>query len=341
MSDTLNHMANQMECRHRMPRWPLSISTVIGVTLLVPLAAAAAEVLIQGPNPAVAVSAADVRAELAAMPEGLRAQTIATEGGLAVPINAIYRRKALAGAALAAGLDQTDQVAAQLQRSRDDVLATAALNDQRAHLLAGIPDMAVRARELYQANPDRYQIPPRVHVRHILLHAQTEEERTKRAADAAAILERARKGENFAALAKALSEDPGSAAEGGELPLFQQGQMVKEFEDAAFALQQPGDLSPVISSQFGLHIIQLEDKQPAQAVPFDEVKESIIAKLRADWVAEALEAWRKEVVNPAKAAVNKAAVDSFMAEMAAQKPAAVEASSVPGSPKPGQTPIDR
>ena len=89
-----------------------------------------------------------------------------------------------------------------------------------------------------------------VHARHILL--ETEEE-------AKEVLERLKGGEDFAALAKELSQDPGSKDEGGDLGWFPRGQMVPEFDEAAFALQ-PGEVSDVIQTAYGFHIIKVEER---------------------------------------------------------------------------------
>jgi peptidyl-prolyl cis-trans isomerase C len=88
------------------------------------------------------------------------------------------------------------------------------------------------------------------------------------------ILKRARAGEDFAALAKEFSTDPGSKNEGGELGWFGRGQMVKPFEDAAFSLQ-PGQISDIVESDFGFHIIQVEErgnKNSAEGKPEEQVR---------------------------------------------------------------------
>src|SRR5262249_41898933 len=80
-------------------------------------------------------------------------------------------------------------------------------------------------------------------------------------------------GTNFADLAKKYSEDPGSKDTGGEYT-FPRGKMVKPFEDAAFTLK-PGEISEIIETQYGFHIIKVSEKMPAKKVDFDKVKEGI------------------------------------------------------------------
>jgi len=100
-----------------------------------------------------------------------------------------------------------------------------------------------------------------VHLRHILLNIAAGEAAVQAArAKIDTLLKRARNGEDFAGLAKAYSEDPGSAAKSGELGFIQRGDFVREFEEAAFALQ-PGEISGVVRTQFGFHIIQLIDRR--------------------------------------------------------------------------------
>jgi peptidyl-prolyl cis-trans isomerase C len=81
-------------------------------------------------------------------------------------------------------------------------------------------------------------------------------------------------GKDFAELAKHYSQDPGSAANGGDLGYFAQGQMVGPFEQAAFALK-PGAVSDVVETPFGFHIIKVADHQAARTVPLDEVRPQI------------------------------------------------------------------
>jgi peptidyl-prolyl cis-trans isomerase C len=129
----------------------------------------------------------------------------------------------------------------------------------------------------YQENPDKFQQPERVRASHILIRTEENADaKTKEAAKAKAtdLLKQVKAGGDFAALAKEHSQDPGSAVQGGDLGFFQQGQMVGAFERAAFALR-PGEVSDIVETPFGFHIIKMAEKQPARTVPIDEVKPQI------------------------------------------------------------------
>jgi parvulin-like peptidyl-prolyl isomerase len=96
---------------------------------------------------------------------------------------------------------------------------------------------------------------------------------------AQAILVRARRGENFARLARLYSDDPGSNNKGGEYDFFSRGRMVPEFENAAFALK-PGQISDIVESPFGLHIIKLEARRPGPPLSDPEMRQQIVDKLK-------------------------------------------------------------
>ena len=132
----------------------------------------------------------------------------------------------------------------------------------------------------YQANIQQYQVPNRVHVEHILFmtvgkpDAEVEEIK-KKAED---VLKQVKKGGKFEELAKKYSEDPGSKAKGGDLGWITQGQTVPEFEKTAFSLS-PGQVSDLVKTQYGFHIIKVLEKEAAHTKPFDEVKDSLRAPL--------------------------------------------------------------
>ncbi len=133
----------------------------------------------------------------------------------------------------------------------------------------------------YQQDIQQYQVPNRVHVDHILLMtvgktpAEVEEIHQK----AEDVLKQAnKKGANFEELAKKYSEDPGTKDKGGDLGWITQGQTVPEFEKVAFSLPK-GNISDLVKTQYGFHIIKVLDKETAHTKTFDEVKDSIRAPL--------------------------------------------------------------
>lgn len=144
-------------------------------------------------------------------------------------------------------------------------------------------EVAVSAAEIhdfYIQNPDKFRLPEQARARHILLKQSpgADDEAQQAAREKlAGILTEARNGGDFAAFASQYSEDT-SAAQGGDLGFFERGQMVKPFEDAAFRLQ-PGEISDVVETPFGLHLIKVEDRQPARTMPEDQVREQIQAYL--------------------------------------------------------------
>jgi peptidyl-prolyl cis-trans isomerase C len=136
-------------------------------------------------------------------------------------------------------------------------------------------------KEYYDGNPKEFQMPEQVRASHILIKVDpkadeaTKAEARKKIEDVQASL---KKGGDFAALAKEFSACP-SSAKGGDLSYFSRGQMVKPFEDAAFALK-PGEVSGVVETNFGYHLIKVIDKKPETTLAYEEVKAKLAQKLR-------------------------------------------------------------
>ena len=129
---------------------------------------------------------------------------------------------------------------------------------------------------IYQQNIQQYEVPDRVHVEHILLTTvgKTDAEVAEVKKQAESILAQVKKGANFEDLAKKYSDDPGSKAKGGDLGWLVHGQTVPEFDKAAFNTPK-GEISDLVKTQYGFHIIKVLDKENAHTKPFDEVKDSI------------------------------------------------------------------
>lgn len=154
------------------------------------------------------------------------------------------------------------------------------------YVFVGYPDLSkgvkVTAEEIkqyYEQNPKEFETPPSVKARHILIRPDgkaADKEKAKQDArkKAEEIIGKLKGGGNFNELARQYSEDPGSAKQGGELGWFRKGVMIKPFEEAAFALKK-GETSPVVETDFGYHIIQVEDTMDASAVPLKKAEETI------------------------------------------------------------------
>lgn len=147
-------------------------------------------------------------------------------------------------------------------------------------------DVAVPAADLqryYEENASRYTKAEERRARHILVQSEPDApaaERDKARARVEALLAQARaKPAGFAELAKKNSDDTGSAAQGGDLGFFGRGAMVKPFEDAVFAMK-PGEISNLIETDFGYHIIQLTEVRGGEKQPFDSVRGEIEAEVR-------------------------------------------------------------
>jgi parvulin-like peptidyl-prolyl isomerase len=136
----------------------------------------------------------------------------------------------------------------------------------------------------YDAHPLEFTVPGQVRARHILISTRVPEGGKGKAAaraKAAAILKRVRAGEDFAALAREFSDDRGTASRGGDLGWLSKADVVPEFGNAAFALEQ-GQLSDLVESQFGFHIIRVEEKKPQRLRPFEDCRAEIQTVLGGD-----------------------------------------------------------
>ena len=136
-------------------------------------------------------------------------------------------------------------------------------------------------RSFYDSHPDDMKVAERRRVRHILIRPEGQDAAAKEKAKKLAedVLGRIKKGEDFATLAGQYSADPGSKANGGELPPIAKGETVPPFEQAAWALGK-GQTSGVVESPFGFHVIQMIDVVPASTVPYEQVRGRIEQFLR-------------------------------------------------------------
>ena len=175
-------------------------------------------------------------------------------------INYLVDLKLGAKAAAAAKVGDGPDFAKRLAYNRDKLLLDEYLTVEAKK--AATPEAA---KKLFDDTVKAMKPEEEVHARHILVPEE---------AQAKAALERVKKGEDFAKVAAELSKDPGSGKEGGDLGWFAKDRMVPEFAEAAFKLEK-GQVSEPVKSQFGWHVIKLEDKRTKPLPSFDEVKPQI------------------------------------------------------------------
>jgi peptidyl-prolyl cis-trans isomerase C len=133
----------------------------------------------------------------------------------------------------------------------------------------------------YESDPNISREPAQIRASHILVKMnpaadELKQEEARRKIEE--IRDKLRAGEDFSSLAKEWSECP-SSAKGGDLGYFRRGRMVKPFDEAAFAMG-PGDISEIVQTRFGYHLIKVTDKKPESIVPYDKAKDEIEQRLR-------------------------------------------------------------
>lgn len=285
-------------------------------TITVLAAFASAGALAQDPaileGNGITVTASDLVAESQRLPAESRSTLMSRQHNVERMASNIYTRRVLAAEAVAEGLDKDPLVARQLQLARDKVLSDARLARLEAQATPSEEAVFKYAQDMYRADPKRFAQPERWRARHILVRGANKEEAK---AKAEAILAELKGGAKFEEVARARSEDPGSAARGGDLGFFGPGRMVKPFEEAVRKLQ-PGALSEVVETQFGYHIIRLEEARPAGVPPFEEIKDALVQQARAKIVQDAIAA-KMEQIN-ATGKLDKAAAEAFAASNASK-----------------------
>lgn len=283
--------------------------------------AAADTPLMQGGN--TAITSADALKNIENMPSQVREDILADPAKMRQLIGNLYLRRALATQAEHDGLAKDREVQFKLNTARESILAEAQVQRiaDAATPNAAAVDKLIQS--IYKAEPERFGTSAQTQARHILIKGTGADSR----AQAEKLLAELKAGANFEDLARQHSADPGSAAKGGDLGFFPKGRMVEPFEKALDALVKPGDLSPVVESTFGFHIIRLEARKPATQQSFEEVQE----QLRAETVAKIQQDARLKEVNrlQAQAKGDNEALEAFIAAQKQATPAAASTSMTP------------
>lgn len=218
------------------------------------------------------------------VPPDMRAQFLADNQRLRQMISDLYLVRQFAVEAREAGLESDPLVKFQMDYQQDRVLMDRFLDKKIAD--AGKPDFESMALQAFRVNKEKYKMPERVRASHILIKTSENRSDEQAAALANELKERAVGGEDFVQLVAESSDDPSAEKNMGNLGYFEQGQMVKPFSEAAFALKNTGDISDVVKTQFGYHVIKLEDHRAAKVLGFDKVKAQLIEEEEKKFAAD-------------------------------------------------------
>ena len=158
------------------------------------------------------------------------------------------------------------------------------------------------SKAFYNANPNLFKQPEQVRASHIFIKVEAGADEQQKAQALKKIKEVQKKlkdGQDFATLAKEYSEDETSKAKGGDLGYFTHGQMVKPFEDAAFGMQ-PNEVSKIVETPFGYHLIKVYDKKPQKILAYGEIKGLLAEHMRKEKIEKEAAKYIAELMKDAK-----------------------------------------
>ena len=176
-------------------------------------------------------------------------------------------------------LDQMKLSESDIKSQIEKDMAIRELIDKQVAQKVVITD--AQTKSYYDENPNMFEQPEQVKASHILIKVETDASETDKAKariEIVKIQKKLQNGEDFATLAKEFSQGP-SSAKGGDLGFFRRGQMVKPFEDAAFALK-PNEVSDVVETRFGYHLIKVTERKTAQTIAYADVKDRLSQHLK-------------------------------------------------------------
>lgn len=180
------------------------------------------------------------------------------------------------------GFDKRPDIKEQIELMSNDLLASQyLLKEVVGKINVTEEDMSI----YYKAHQDEFRTPEMVRARHILIKVDksaSEDDKRKAREKAEDILKKVKAGEDFAKLASEFSDDPGSKNKGGDLGFFPKGRMVPDFEKVAFSMK-PGEVSDIIETPFGFHIIKVEEKKESILEPYEKIKDKVKERVFNDF----------------------------------------------------------
>jgi peptidyl-prolyl cis-trans isomerase C len=251
----------------------------------------------------------DFKKELAILPPYLK-QMAETADGRKEMLDSMVVRELVMQDAQKEGLDKSKEVADRMEDMKKRVIVEAYLK-KKVEQSVNISDAELQ--KFYDKNKDKFKAGDQVRASHILVKTEKE---------AQDVLAQLKGGAKFEDLAKKYSTDP-AAAKGGDLGWFGKGNMIPEFEQVAFSMKE-GDVSGVVKTKFGFHIIKVTGKRPAGILPFAEVKEQLKASLMPEKQQEVFKKVKDDLKKNAKLSVKEDVLKGMSAQAAEAKTPPIE-----------------
>jgi peptidyl-prolyl cis-trans isomerase C len=232
----------------------------------------------------VVLTQAEIDAAFSKIPENIRLAFIRDGGKVEMLVRNLLQSKVLANEARETGYDQETLVKIRMDLAAESELATEWL--EKIVSQAPAVDYETIAHEKYLLNPEVWKSQEQVDVSHILISSETRSDEA--ALDLASslyeqlVLDPAL----FDSMVAEYSEDPSSARMGGRYFRVNRNDMVKPFEEASFALRNPGEISAPVKTNYGYHIIRLDQYYPADVLPFEDIKEQASEQARKEYMDE-------------------------------------------------------
>lgn len=230
--------------------------------------------------------------ELDKIPVNMK-MAVATESGKRSFLDNLIIKKLLLKEAAKNKIENEQEFQTRLLDIKTQLLIESLLRKR----IASSPQLSdEEVKKYYEANKDKFKKEKEIGTRHILL--KTEEE-------AKQIKDKLKNGEDFIELAKQYSIEPNARTSGGDIGFHPKGALLPEYEEAAFKLTKNGQVSGIVKTQYGYHIIRLEGTKPPSFVPLEEVKDFIKQQMAQEKQKELIEKYVEELKKNAKITVNE------------------------------------
>lgn len=249
---------------------------------------------------ATAITQEDVSKEMNALPAQIQGMFQGPEGGSRF-VDELVKKEILYQEAKKKGLENNPEYKKKVEDFRKLTLISTLL-EKEIEDKAKVTDKDIK--DYYDANKKNFMSNNEVRASHILVKSEE---------DAVKILDQIKKGGNFAKIAKASSLDAGSAKNGGDIGFFSRGQMVPEFERAAFSLKV-GEVSGPVKTQYGFHIIKVTGRKEGNIVEFEKVRPVLTQRLTAEKQKQVFDTYVNELKNSYKVEINKEAISRMSPE---------------------------